>query len=55
MSRSRRLSWSIPLAIVAVVALAGTALAAVSFSYFPPSHGIIKPWTWSNGKIPSRR
>src|SRR5437667_7669829 len=49
MSRSRRLSWSIPLAIVAVVALAGTALAAVSFSFVPSSPGVIKPWTWDNG------
>src|SRR5438128_10031543 len=49
MSRSRRLSWSSPLAIVAVVALAGTALAAVSFSYVPSSPGVIKPWTWDNG------
>jgi len=49
MSRSRRLSWSIPVAIFAVIAIAGTAWAAVSFSFFPPSHGIIKPWTWDNG------
>src|SRR5205085_4656374 len=49
MSRSRRLSWSVPMAIVAVVTIAGTAWAAVTFAYFPPSHGVIKPWTWSNG------
>jgi len=49
MSRSRRLSWSVPLAIVAVVVIAGTALAAVSFSFVPSSPGVIKPWTWDNG------
>jgi hypothetical protein len=46
MSRSRRMSWSIPLAIVAVVALAGTALAAVSFSNVGAK---VAPWSWSNG------
>jgi hypothetical protein len=33
----------------AVIAIAGTAWAAVSFSYVPSAPGVIKPWTWSNG------
>jgi hypothetical protein len=37
------------MAIFAVVTIAGTAWAAVSFSYVPSSPGIIKPWTWDNG------
>jgi hypothetical protein len=49
MSRSRRLSWSVPMAMFAVIAIAGTAWAAVSFSYVPSAPGVIKPWTWDNG------
>jgi hypothetical protein len=46
MSRSRRLSWSVPMAIFAVIALAGTALAAVSFSNVGAK---VAPWSWDNG------
>jgi len=46
MSRSRRLSWSVPLAIACVLALAGTALAAVSFSNVGAK---VAPSSWSNG------
>jgi len=43
------MSWSVPLAIVAVIALAGTALAAVSFTGVGSASGRVANWSWDNG------